>query len=110
MTTLKRLRDATGLTREEFAQLAGVTVARLEKHEQGKHRISLDDGGIYAIGLSKKLHSSPSKLLAELAGIPEKLSEIPDREPASAPLARSSPLSTAPPVPQAQQAAAKRPA
>ena len=73
MTTLKRLRDATGLTREEFAQLAGVTVARLEKHEQGKHRISLEDGGIYALGLSKKLSQTPSKLLAELAGIPEEV-------------------------------------
>lgn len=69
MTTLKRLREATGLTREDFAQLAGVSLGKLEKHEQGKHRISLDDAAIYAKALSKKLSSTPSKLLAELAGL-----------------------------------------
>lgn len=69
MTTLKRLRDAAGLNREDFAQLAGVSLARLEKHEQGKHRISLEDAATYAKSLSPKLSKTPSNLLAELAGL-----------------------------------------
>ncbi|MDO4246860.1 MAG: helix-turn-helix transcriptional regulator [Deinococcus sp.] len=75
MTILKRLRDATGLNREDFAQLAGVSLARLEKHEQGRHRISLEDAAAYALSLSKKLPNSPSKLLAELAGISDNSSQ-----------------------------------
>lgn len=69
MTTLKRLRERAGLNREEFAQLAEVKVSTVEKHEQGKHRISLEDAAAYAAGLSTRLPETPSKLLAELAGL-----------------------------------------
>jgi DNA-binding transcriptional regulator YiaG len=71
MTILKRLRDATGMSREEFARLTGVTLARLEKHEQGRHSMSLEDAGTYSVHLARALHTTPSKLLAELAQLPE---------------------------------------
>lgn len=67
MTVLKRLRDSTGMNREEFARRTGVTLSRLEKHEQGKHSMSLEDAAVYATQLAFELHQTPSNLLAELA-------------------------------------------
>ena len=55
------------MSREDFARLTGVTLARLEKHEQGKHGISLEDAAVYAKGLATIIPKTPSKLLAELA-------------------------------------------
>lgn len=69
MTKLKKLREASGVSREDFARLTNVTQARLEKHEQGRHRISLEDASTYARHLAPLLHATPSKLLADLAGI-----------------------------------------
>ncbi len=59
------------MNREDFARLTGVTLARLEKHEQGRHGISLEDAATYATYLSNALNRTPSKLLAELAQLPE---------------------------------------
>ena len=58
------------MNREEFARLTGVTLARLEKHEQGRHGITLEDAATYATHLAKRLETTPSKLLAELANVP----------------------------------------
>ena len=73
MTRLKRLREAAGVNREEFARLTGVTQARLEKHEQGRHGISLEDAATYATHLAPLLLRTPSSLLAELAELPEQV-------------------------------------
>ncbi|GGR11623.1 helix-turn-helix domain-containing protein [Deinococcus ruber] len=82
MTTLKKLREAAGFDRQKFAQITGFSVYRIEKHEQGVHRISLDDAAHYARHLSRPLRRSTSRLLAELAGLekeaapPASLSDI----------------------------------
>jgi len=69
MTTLKRLREAAGLTRDEFAQQTGINRSTLEKHEQGVHRIPLDNARTYAVSLAKVTEQTPSKLLGQLAGL-----------------------------------------
>jgi DNA-binding XRE family transcriptional regulator len=69
MTTLKRLREAAGLTREEFAEQTGINRFTLEKHEQGVHRIPLDNARTYAVSLAKAMDATPSRLLGQLAGL-----------------------------------------
>lgn len=70
------------MNREDFARLTKVTLARLEKHEQGRHGISLEDAATYAQGLASKLPTAPSKLLAELAGLPDEPQPAPAEAPA----------------------------
>lgn len=66
-TVLKRLRGATGVSQDEFAQRSGVKPPTLQKHEQGKHRMTLPDARKYATALSQLTGQPASKLLLELA-------------------------------------------